>query len=527
MRIIVRILLFFLLSTVLFSKAVQYSFASEQSPHFTLIINQVRGSECCDKGDLSWFTTQQKNLKNNTLVGNFAIRYDVLFLDKYITAIKNDSRNDYGALLEITPQLAADAGVTYKSEVAHWYEAQNVFLIGYSPAERKKLLDTYMQKYTAVLGKPPLFSSAWMIDPWSLAYLRSQYAITAHQMTREQFGTDSYTLYGGPVHYPYYPSKNWAMIPDETTSTTMPLILRQTISDPVLIYGDTTSSYTSQPNDYFLRKDTSTYFKHLFYQAHAQPNPYTFALVGLENSMEESAQIEYESQLAEIKKWQEQDSANTVVTVRQFQQWFNTQKHSLSVYKGSTQKDSTEQAWWITTQRYRARIRLSNNELAITDLRLYDPRFTDPYSETTAQSLGWWIVPFVLDGSRYLEDSTGKTYIKNDMLKNRPATIPEPIRIVLGTTKNPPTETSENGRFTLQLNAQNQITFYPENIELNSAQPLTPTGKLPAPIAGLEWRSDTTAPAWGFTHSGNILQPFVSNPDLAKARETYRQLLFP
>ncbi|MBP7768823.1 hypothetical protein KA082_03255, partial [Candidatus Woesebacteria bacterium] len=61
----------------------------------------------------------------------------------------------------------------------------------------------------------------------------------------------------------------------------------------------------------------------------------------------------------------------------------------------------------------------------------------------------------------------------------------------------------------------------------NSAQPLTPTGKLPAPIAGSEWRSDTTAPAWGFTHSGNILQPFVSNPDLAKARETYRQLLFP
>jgi hypothetical protein len=50
-------------------------------------------------------------------------------------------------------------------------------------------------------------------------------------------GVDSYTLYGGPVHYPYYPSQNWALVPAAQNNENMPIIVRQTITDPVYNYG--------------------------------------------------------------------------------------------------------------------------------------------------------------------------------------------------------------------------------------------------------------------------------------------------
>ena len=509
-----------------------YSFAGSEfdpqdSPHFTIILNQVRGPECCDRGAIKWFRQQQQELANNNLIGNFAIRYDALINESYVKAITSDTNSSYGAFFEITPQLAKDAGVAYKSDPARWYEAQNVYLIGYNQEERKNLIDTYLSTFEAQLGFKPKFSSAWMIDAWSLQYLKTQKGIRTHQITREQFGTDSYTLYGGPYHYPYYPSSNWAMIPD-MSNTQMPLMIRQTISDPVYVYGDKTDSYTSQPNDYYIRNDTTDYFLHLFNQAHSQKNPYTFALLGLENTMPEEVQAEYVIQLKEVAKWQAKSGQNKVTSVADFEKWLQTHRNiTLSSYQGIAAKDNQEQAWWINTPNYRARVRLSAGELSITDLRLYDKRFTDPYLREPAKSLGWWIVPFVLDGSRYFNANSDGIIIKNDTLRNRTSLDETPARIVIqNNISNVELQNQPNGKVLTQ-NGSPILEFTSNQIQLSSQTSNDLLNIQPAPIKNLSWLTTNGKVAWEFSRSNNILTTTVHETDLDEFRTKHRQLLFP
>lgn len=502
--------------------------AAQQSsiPHFTVILNQVRGPECCDSGNIGWFRQQQTQLRDNNLVGNFALRYDAVMSDGYLKLVEEDTSNKYGALFEVTPQLAKDAGVAYKSDPARWYEAQNVYLIGYTQDERQKLIDTYMATFKDRLGYYPEFSSAWMIDAWSLTYLKKNYGITAHQITREQFGTDSYTLYGGPYHYPYYPSSNWAMIP-QMGNTQMPLIIRQTISDPVYVYGDKTDSYTSQPNDYYIRDDTTEYFSHLFLQAHDQQDPYTFALLGLENTMPEGVQSEFGLQLIEVQKWQQQSENNSVVSVVEFENWLNQNRGTFfTSYDGSAATNDNEKAWWINSPSYRARVRLSNGQLFISDLRIYSSAFKDPYFQDTAKNLGWWVVPFVLDGSRYFSADSDGILIKNDTLKNRAELGENPTRIILAENVTEAALTSNNNSKTIQANGSDIVTFTPTQINLvaSVSQELS---FAPENIVNLNWNTETDQSAWGFYNANNSLLPFVQNSDLDQAREQFRSLLFP
>lgn len=521
------LLTFLIVIFLFFPNAANAQNLDEPVPHFTIILNQVRGPECCDRGNLAWFKQQQSQLESNDLTGNFAIRYDALNSESYTNLIKNDQRNQYGALLEITPQLTKDAGVTYKSDPARWYEAQNVYLIGYPQEERKKIIDTYMAGYKKQLGTLPKFSSAWMIDAWSLRYLKNEYGIVAHQITREQFGTDSYTLYGGPVHYPYYPSNNWALIP-QTNNISMPLIIRQTISDPVFIYGDKTDSYTSQPNDYYIRDDTTAYFTHLFNQAHSQNNQYTFALIGLENTMPEGVQAEFGIQLREVGNWQKANDRNKTVTVSDFEAWRRQQSTlEITSYEGAAQKDSKEKAWWINTSKYRARIRLSAGELSITDLRLYDPGFKDPYLTDSAKSLGWWVVPFVLDGSRYFNDNVEGSTISNDSLKNRPAENGQPLRIILGKNITSAELVSTGENKTLQTNAGNKAVFTNNEIELTNDADMSLLDEQPAPLQQLVWSPNIGHLSWGFRVEGQTLIPFVNTTNLDQARTEYNSFLFP
>lgn len=431
-------MLIFIVSFILFLIFSQPILAAH---HATLIINQVRGTECCSSGNINNLRLQLNTVTNLNLPTTFTLRYDVLQNQGFLQLIKNYQNNpniEWGAFLEITPQLAKDAGVEYGGDESNWYEAQFAYLIGYSLGDRKKLLETYMQKFKEALGDYPKSTTAWMIDPFSLQLLKSQYDVQIHQITREQMGVDSYTLYGGPAHYPYYPSQNWALVPSaQTENELMPIIVRQTITDPVYNYGDDSSSFTSQPNDYALRKADFSYFEHLYLQAHSQnQHQDTFALIGLENSMPDEIQQEFIKQLNFVKKHQKENQNQQVLLAKEFAEFYKN-KHvanpELTVYEGQDQKEANEKAWWITTPHYRLRLRLSDKELFISDLRVYDDDFTDPYLENSAKKLGWWIVPFIIDGSRYPANDQSLRFdlLNNDSLTELKRTESEPGRISL------------------------------------------------------------------------------------------------
>jgi hypothetical protein len=416
----------------------QQIMAAETALAQTLIINQVRGTECCSVGNLPSLNKQLQTLSRLDLPATFALRYDVLADPKFLAVLRayeDRQAIDLGGFLEITPQLAADAGVQYLGDENNWYEAQFAYLIGYTQEERGLLIDTYMQAFENAFGKLPTSTTAWMIDAWSLDYLSSKYGVRIHQITREQMGVDSYTLYGGPAHYPYYPSRNWALVPALQRDAALPMIVRQTITDPVNNYGDDSSAFTSQPNDYARRQADFSYFQHLFLQAHSQaPVQDTFALIGLENSMPADIQDEYAKQLDFVAKWQSEDANNRQVhNARDYARFFSQaheQNLPISVYAGQDQVDPSERGWWITTPSYRIRLRLSNGELFISDWRIYDPSFTDPYLEKQAKKLGWWIMPFFVDGSRYAlnDESLDFAHLQTDSLSKEKLS---PTRIVL------------------------------------------------------------------------------------------------
>ena len=506
-----KFLLIFLSIFFLFSETV---LAQGKQPHYTIILNQVRGDECCDAGNFNFFKAQLAELEYLDLEANFALRFDVLQDGAYLDLVAEYSKQNYGLLLEITPALASMAEVEYKGNKDNWYEAQNVFLIGYNREERQKLIDTYMELFKEKLGEYPEFTSAWMIDNWSLAYLKSEYGVIAHQITREQFGTDSYTLYGGPVHYPYWPSNNWAMMPDGK-NLSMPLIMRQTIMDPVFCYGDKTDSYTSQPNDYMLRQDNLNYFRYLFAQAHQQNNDYTFALIGLENSMPEAAQQEYRRQLRLVKNWREENKDNNLpIGIAAFTSWLEAEPVSeITIYAGQAQKDKQEAAWWINTDKYRARLRLSDGVLAVSDLRIYDPNFIDPYSEKAAGSLGWWITPFALDGSRIFAASEDYLSLRNDRLKGRLESYGQPEEIVVKDAIADLIVKKEDSRLAIYDGEEFLLRFVGDKMEFAENINLADEYK--------------KSEAWGFKKVGQKLEPFVKDSDLEAVREELSYLLFP
>lgn len=445
-----------------------YTFAAGH--HQTLIINQIRGDSCCDSGSFSNFQQQLSVAQNLDLPINFALRFDSLTNPQYQALFQQtNSLVNYGAFLEIIPELATAAGVSYLGNSNNWYQAGNAYLIGYSSQDRLKIIDTYMTQFHQIFDYYPNFSVAWMIDPLSLQYLKSKYGVLIHQITREQLGTDSYTLDGGPVHYPYFPSQNWALIPNQDNATLMPLIVRQTITDPVYNYGDQSNSYTSQPNDYTLRQADFDYFKFLFSQAHQQlESDNTFALIGLENSMSVTHQTEFFKQLEFVYHWQ--NNSNKVVTIASFYQEFISPKisHQPIIYHGQAEKNSQEKAWWINTDQYRIRLRLSAGELFISDFRVYNSSFTDPYLLDQADHLGQWFIPFLLKNSISYTGLIDDPIITNDDLN----LFPNLKRLTLSQKiTNLEIKRDEFNNLVFTDNQNKIITFQPETISFFSGDP--------------------------------------------------------
>lgn len=397
-----RSLLFFLTFILLTINRAGTVYGAQKT---VLIVNQVRGNECCDDGNMEHVKQQIASLAAHGFPAAFALRYDVLTDAQYVSIFMGKPHIELGLFLEITPVLARDAGVPYAGPVDKWYKAKNAYLLGYTPTERKKIIDTAMKAFKKVVGVYPTTTVAWMIDAGSLQYVTDTYGVTLHQITRDQWGTDSYTLYGGPIGAPYVPSKNWALIPASSTSAALPLtIIRQTIVDPVENYGDTYSVTTSQPNDYMNAGRSETYFEKLMLQALSQ-QPAGFAVIGLESSMGPQYQKAFFKQLEVLTKLKSKDETIHITTPREYAAIRKNQEvlNPVSLYHGQS---GAIAAAWITTPSYRVRLLFNEHthKVVVDDLRIYSDQLIDPYAHVVPETPNaYWIVPFTIDGSRYYQ----------------------------------------------------------------------------------------------------------------------------
>jgi len=466
-HLFVKKLTFFIL---LFLLSVRTSHAA---PLSVVIVNQIRGNEsCCHPGSNDLIQSVINVNKGDSLPVSWALRYDVFEDNKQLDLLNNSG--ELGLLLEITPQLAFDSNVEYrgKKDGTDWYYGKHSLLIGYTVAERKRLIDQAMLKFNRTFRRYPSFTAAWMIDAWSLNYIQNTYDVKFHELTKEQYETDSYTLYGGIFNAGYYPSRNYPLLPGFGDDRLNIVMVRQTVSDMLRNYGSSKSIYTSQPNDYLNNPDKKdlNYFRELLKTLISNQLDQVVAVLGFENSFSsETFKTEYIRQLEVIQSLKKQNLIN-VLTPSEYAADLK-KKHQENEGFYLTDKfapDQKEGVLWYFGNNYRARMIVKNHKLIITDLRSYASVF-DPYRNTPAENdYAYWVIPYLIDGSQMysINDKQKMDLEKNGLMGNTVSDFyTDPFGIII------PYESfelsKEGNSVEIQLNhdADKSLRFNPENIK--------------------------------------------------------------
>lgn len=405
-----------------------------------VIVNQIRGTEdCCQSGSTDLWASVSGSDQFKNLPMGWALRFDAIST-KFVQPLPPGG--ELGLLLEVTPGLAAASSVSYRGspDGRDWYMAKHSFLVGYTPEERKKLIDTLFLTFKKRFGYFPTFTAGWMVDGWSLSYIQNIYHVVFHELTKEQYETDSYTLYGGLFNFPYYPSKVYPLLPGNQDDKLNIIVARQTASDLLYNYGSSKTIYTSQPNDYlsdaFEKKDIS-YFKQLINDVVNQKIDLRFGLIGFENSFDfKKYGKEYLRQLEYLLSLQENGIID-VYTPSNFAKQFKTQHvQNPSFYLAKDfEAGKKVGTLWYFGQTYRARLLLEDGRVILDDLRNFMP-LPDPYLANPATAdYAYWIIPYLIDGSQqYQLSKEQKNFLqRKDLLGNTVSDVyTSPFGILLG-----------------------------------------------------------------------------------------------
>lgn len=186
-------------------------------------------------------TTQEVALIEQAhLPATFALQYDALMDTNYQNFFKQQTATniEIAGWFEIPQELVQAAGLTWNGS-EEWDPTADVdFSCGYTPSQRTNLVDAYMAGFKSVFGYYPKTIGSWYIDEISLAYMASKYGVVASCNCKDQFGTDTYTLWGGYWNQAYYPSRLDSYMPAQTQAgqINMP-VFRMLGSDPIYQYG--------------------------------------------------------------------------------------------------------------------------------------------------------------------------------------------------------------------------------------------------------------------------------------------------
>ncbi len=401
--------IFILLSLVFLSLArpVQ-AFKAET---FVSFANPVRGPENWQAGKQDPLALPKFQYAESTASAypiTWLLRYDAV-RDATISAFFNhlseiDQNQTLGAFLEITPHLAADADVTYPAGISV-FNANRIFLSGYSVMDREKLIDTYMESFFVRFGIYPKSVSAWHLDSSSLQYLQTKYSVLIAMNCDDQYSTDHYRLWGGYLGSPYFPDKNNSLVPASSLQNRVNLaMVRWAQRDLFNFYGAGSSSLSSiQVNDYLAQGQTTKYFEKLL-ATYGQKsfNEFTYLNIGLENDYDlKTYKTEIKNVFQVLKKEQGQYNLH-FISLGGFGDWFKARYPESTpayYYESADPKGlSTGKVFWYQSPFYRLGLRSENGVTKIIDFRVYNREIYEDYLVTPNQSLDLFQeIPAVVD----------------------------------------------------------------------------------------------------------------------------------
>ncbi len=205
------------------------------------IMNFVRGVDHRNQDVLYPTTrTQFEYLMGTDLKSTFLLQHDAVIDPKYTELFSHRNENmEIGVWLETCKSLVLAAGLEWRGREGYefdWYSNVDT-TVAYTDDEKIKLVDTVMSAFKDVYGSYPRTVGAWVLDSVTLGYLHDRYGIDAACICKDQWGTDTYTLFGGYYDNAYYPCKKNILCPAQTEQEQIGVpVFRLLGCDPIYQY---------------------------------------------------------------------------------------------------------------------------------------------------------------------------------------------------------------------------------------------------------------------------------------------------
>ena len=386
--------------------------ANANEPRIITVYNFVRNSDyrVPRSEDVLYEATRQeiRLLKQARLPATWALQYDALINPRYQKLFKEQlgTNDEIAAWWEIPRPLAEKAGLKWRGR-HEWDPAADVgFSPGYTPEERRKLVDVYMADFKAIFGYYPRTVGSWFIDEVTLAYMAERYGIVASCNCKDQVGTDGYTLWGGYWNQAYYPSRLNSYMPAQTRAGQIDVpIFRMLGSDPIYQHGTTPGMWTLEPvyPEAGGSADWVAWFMNNL--IHEPSLAFAFAQAGQENSFGWEAMRTGLTLQVELLARQARAGEIQIMTLAQAGQWFRRNfplTPPTAVVYLDDWKHQNRKAVWYDSRFYRINLLWQDGGFFVRDLHRFDENLVSPTHDTalTNTSLEYGTLP-VMDAARW------------------------------------------------------------------------------------------------------------------------------
>lgn len=386
-----------------------------ESPRIVNIINFVRLcepriKEYTEEVLYQTVVEQVKAMREQRLRGTFLLQYDALMDPRYQELMKSLPPDSFevGAWWEIPQPLVEQAGMQWRGRFPWDWHANVGFSTGYTPKEREKLVDVYMEAFRKIFGRTPASVGSWFIDAHTMNYLFDKYKITASCNCKDQYGTDGYTLWGGYWSQAYYPSRLNSYMPAQTEERQLPVpVFRMLGSDPVRQYdlglpSNGQGVITLEPVYPFGGGDST--WVHWYFEQFLESTSLGFSYVqtGQENSFTWGPMAKgFSIQLPLIAKLRDEGKVR-VETLEESGRWFRERYRTTPATSVTVSRDlpgSDRKTAWFNSRFYRVNLLWEEGRLRIRDIHLFDEDFPSFYTEgvATSNACEFFTLPF-MDG---------------------------------------------------------------------------------------------------------------------------------
>ena len=336
-------------------------------------------------------------MKELHLRGTFLVQYDALLNAEIVALLKGLPEGfEIGLWLEtVQPQVEA-AGIKWRGRFPWDWHNDVGFLIGYSPEERKRLIDVHADKFKEVFGISPKVVGSWHIDAESMLYLSEKYEVDACCICRDQIGTDGYTLQGGYYNQAYYPCKNNMFSPAQTKKNQIDMpVFRMLGSSAAFAYDFQLCDYdgvhktipTLEPVQLARNNEWGEFLLGEIFGGKGLA--FQYAQIGQENSfgwdnMRDGIEFQFKK-VAEMAK----NGLVEILTLGESGRWY---KENFSLTPATTYvadkkwQGNDVRSYWYESRYYRVNFFLENGVLRMRDLYLFNEKFQEKYLKTKCAS---------------------------------------------------------------------------------------------------------------------------------------------